>query len=361
MTCNAHKSTVTQLPRRRLFDCRSVKTALAALISAPIACSASAQTPAEFYQGKTVTLIIGSGEGGGYDLIGRVIAGGLQRHIPSAPKVIVSNMPGASSVRATQYLYNVAARDGTVIGLVQATVVLQKLIDQKAHYNPQEFNWLGRFAPVTLAGVAWHTAPADSIEKAKTQEVIMGAAGATGYAAIIPWAINAIVGTKFRVVLGYKSMASEIVAMERGEIQAIGSLSWDYFPSQRPEWIAKKIVRPLFIIGPERYSGLPDTPTIIELADNDLDRNVMRMFASTISIGYATFTPPGVPADRLAALRAAFAKLGDDAEVRASAGKLKLELSPRSGPDLDKTVSDIFSMPPAVIEKMRAVIKPPAK
>ncbi|MPY72370.1 MAG: hypothetical protein GEU92_20135 [Alphaproteobacteria bacterium] len=336
-------------------------TALSAAVTVSAAAPASADAVSDFYKGKTVTLIVGSGEGGSYDFMGRLIARHLQSHIPGKPNIIVNNMPGASSVRATGYVYNVALKDGSVMALVQPTVVLNKLIEPDAKYKPQELNWLGRVAPITLAGVVWHTAPADTVDEAKKHELIFGASGATGYAAIIPWAMNNIVGTKFRVVRGYKSMASEIVAMERGEIQGIGSLGWDYFPSRRPEWVENRTVRPLYVIGMERHDTLPNVPTVVELANTDLDRNVMQLFAGTISIGYAVMTPPGVPSERIDALQDALAKVAKDEAFLKDAQKRKLQIDPLTGSQVQKLVADVVEAPEAVVSKMREVIKPPKK
>lgn len=321
--------------------------------------SVSAEPVADFYKGRTVSLVIGSGEGASYDLVGRLVAQYLQHHIPGQPTIVPRNMPGASSVRATEYFYNVMPRDGTSLAFVQPTVVLNKLTDPKAKYQPQEFKWLGRLGQVVTVGVVWHTAPALTIEEAKKKEVVFGAAGANGYAATIPWALNRIVGTKFNVVRGYTSMSTEILAMERGEIQGIGSLVWDYFPVSKPDWVVQKFVRPLYTIGLERYHDLPDTPTIVELADNDLDRNVMKLFAGTLTIGYAVATTPAVPDDRLATLRRAFDQTMKDPGFIAAAKKTQTDLDPLPGPQVDKIVANIVSMPREVVDKMNAVIQPP--
>jgi tripartite-type tricarboxylate transporter receptor subunit TctC len=347
--------------RHRTVFKRGLSGLLCATAIFAVANEAAADSVSDFYRGKTLSLIVGSGEGGSYDLTGRMIARHLARYIPSQPNVIVNNMPGASSARAAGYLYSVAPRDGTAFGLVQPTVILNKLIEPNANYKPQEFDWLGRVAPIPLAGIVWHTTGVDNIEQAKEKELIFGASGATGYAAIIPWALNRLVGTKFRVVRGYQSMSSEILAMERGEIQGIGSLGWDYFPARRPEWIADKTIRPLYYIGLNRYSGLPNVPTIVELAKNDLDRNVMKLFAATISVGYAIMAPPNVPADRLAALQKALGQVVQDKDFIQEAQKQKVEIDPLSGPEVKKIVSDIFVMPQAATDKMLEVIKPPEK
>lgn len=333
--------------------------AAAALLLVPGA--AFAQSAESFYKGKTMALVIGSGEGASYDLVGRMVARALEKQIPGHPTIVPRNMPGASSIRATEYVYNAMPRDGTSLMFVQPTVVLNKAIDPKAKYEPREFKWLGRVGEVVTVGVVWHTAPALTVEEAKKKEIIFGAAGASGYAATVPWALNALIGTKFNVVRGYKSMATEIVAMERGEVQGIGSLVWDYFPASRPDWVKDKKVLPIYTISLSRYHSLPDVPTIVELAGSELDRNVMKMLAGTLTIGYAVATTPGVPDDRLAVLRKAFDAAVKDPALLGEAQKLQTEVSPLSGPEVDKIVVDLMGMPREVVEKLNAVIQPPSR
>jgi tripartite-type tricarboxylate transporter receptor subunit TctC len=323
------------------------------------AASASADTAEDFYKGKTISLIIGSGEGASYDLVGRLVGQYLQRYIPGHPTIVPRNMPGASSVRATEYFYNAMPRDGTSLAFVQPTVVLNKITDPKAKYEPHEFKWLGRVGEVVTVGVVWHTAPAHTVQEAMQKEVVFGAAGATGYAAQIPWALNRLVGTKFNVVRGYQSMATEILAMERGEVQGIGSLVWDYFPVSKPDWVEKKMVLPIYTISLERYRSLPDVPTIVELAKNDLDRNVMKLFAGTLTIGYAVAATPQIPDDRLAALRKAFDSAVKDPEFLAEAKRRDTTVDPLPGPELDRIVAELVAMPREVIDKMDAVVQPP--
>ncbi|MGE5537027.1 MAG: Bug family tripartite tricarboxylate transporter substrate binding protein [Gemmatimonas sp.] len=333
----------------------------AAAVLALGAADASADAVADFYKGKNINLVIGSGEGASYDLVGRLVGQFLQRHIPGNPTIVPRNMPGASSVRATEYFYNVMQRDGTSLAFVQPTVVLNKITDPNAKYEPHEFKWLGRVGEVVTVGVVWHTAPALTVEEAKSKEVVFGAAGASGYAAQIPWALNRLVGTKFNVVRGYESMATEILAMERGEVQGIGSLVWDYFPVSKPDWVANKTVRPIYTISLTRHRSLPDVPTIVELASNDLDRNVMKLFGGTLSIGYAVATTPGVPADRLAALRQAFEAVVKDPEFIAEAKKRETDVDPLPGAELDKIVAELVAMPREVVAKMNEVIQPPPR
>ena len=197
-----------------------------------IAGAASAETAAEFYKGKNVTLLIGSGEGGGYDRTGRLMASYLATYIPGKPVIVPRNMPGASSVRAATYFANVVKRDGTTLGLFQPTIVTNKLTTPEVEYAPDKFVWIGRFAAFTGFGVVWHTVPVKTIDDAKKREVIVAANSANGTGATVPWALNRLIGTKFDVVKGYKSSAATGLAMERGEAQGLGSTSYEYLASK---------------------------------------------------------------------------------------------------------------------------------
>ena len=224
------------------MSCRSVrigKLAFAsALLGALSSTAVSADPIADFYKGKTISLIISSAEGGGYDIAGRVVTEYLSRHIPGNPTVIARNMPGASGMRAADYMFNVAARDGTVISIPQPTMLLNKVVDPSARYEPQGFAWIGRLAALKTYGVAWHAAPVQSVERARTRELIMAAAQGQGSGSNVVMALNQLVGTKFVLVKGYKSVSESGLALERGEVQGVSSTSWEYLESKG--WIARQ-------------------------------------------------------------------------------------------------------------------------
>ena len=177
----------------------------------------------DFYRGKTVTFVIGSGEAGAYDLGGRLMARYLARYIPGHPTMVPQNMPGASSVRAASYIYSVAPRDGTALGTAQPTIVLNKLLDPAAAYEPNKYTWIGRLQPMTLVGVAWTGAANHTMADARERKLIVSASGASGTSAVVPWALNRLAGTHFQVVTGYQSLVPQLLAMERGEVEGVGS------------------------------------------------------------------------------------------------------------------------------------------
>ena len=317
----------------------------------------AADPVADFYAKKTVNLIIGSGEGGLYDTAGRVIAQHLKRFIPGSPTIVPQNMAGASSVRATEYLFNVAPRDGTALAFVQPTVVLNRVLDPQAKYDPRQFFWVGRLQPMVFVGIAWQGAPAQTIEQAKQKPLILAANAPTGAAAMVPWALNQLVGTKFTVIRGYESETANMLALQRGEVQGIGSMTLADLLEKH--WIEQKMASLLYTIAPARAPQVPDTPTIVELAKNDADRAVLRLLADPSAIGQTVMGPPGLPADRRAALRAAFAAMMKDKDFIADAHKRLLDVDLLSGPELEKLVAENFSVPPDLVQKLKDVTAPP--
>lgn len=319
---------------------------------------AAADPISDFYQGKSLTLVVGSGTGGGYDTAARLVADHLGRHVPGNPTFVVRNMPGASSVRAAEWLASAAPRGGVTVGLLQPTIVTNKLVDRKAKYEPDKFIWLGRLATAPLFGVVRSDAPVQTIADAKKREVILGANSATGTAATVPWALNRLIGTKFHVVRGYASAATVGLALERGEAQGVGSESWDYIVERKPDWLSEKKVRFLYFIGLKRFSKMPDVPAIVELATNDRDRAVLKLLGVAATLGRSFAVTPGTPNDRAAALRKAFAATMADPAFVADAKKRKIDVDFASGEEVQATVDDIVATPESVVARYNAVTQP---
>ena len=336
--------------------CRAVLAT--ALIAAAFCSTAEAQSVANFYTGRTITLVIGSGVGGSYDSAGRLIAQYLKRYIPGNPTVVPQNMPGASSVRAAEYIFNVAPHDGTTLGFVQPTIVLNKVLDPSAKYEPRRLTWIGRLQRMTFVGVSWHDAPARSVEEAKRNEIVMAGNAATGAGVTVPWALNALIGTKFKVIRGYESAAANLLALQRGEVQGIGSTGLADILG-RPEFLEKKLVNLLYVIDTVRSPKIADIPTVVEVGNSEEDRKILSLLGNPSSIGQTVMGPPDIPQDRAAALRQSFAEMLQDPEFIADAKKREIDVSHLSGPDLSHLVSENFSVPPDLVEKLRAITSPP--
>jgi tripartite-type tricarboxylate transporter receptor subunit TctC len=330
---------------------------VAAAIALLGAVPAKSDGVADFYRGKSISLIIGFGEGGGYDLSARLVAQYLPRFIPGNPSIVPRNMPGASSVRAVEYFHNVAPRDGTALGFFISTITLDKATDRSLKYEPERFTWIGRVDSAVTFGVVWHDAPVQSVDQAKRQKLILAAIGPAGTAATLPWALNRLIGTQFAVVTGYDSSATMGLAMERGETQGIGSTSWDYLLT-KPDWIAEKKIRIIYTLGLARDARAPDAPTILDLVESPRDKQVMTLLASTSTIGRALVAPPEVAADRAAALRQAFAAMVKDPAFLADAKKRQLGVDPLPGAAIQGIVAEVMAMPSDIVETMKAVTQP---
>ena len=334
----------------------------AALIAAAAFAAATSMACAEpiedFYRGRQIQLIIGVGEGGGYDLSARLAAMHLSKFIPGNPTIVPRNMPAAGSIAAAEYVYSLAPKDGTVLAMFQPTYITEKINDTRRKYEYEKFTYIGRVDSSVLVGLAWHDSPVQSVEDAKKTEVALAAVAAAGTSATMPWALNRILGTKYKVVMGYPSSAAMGLALERGEAQGIGSTSWDYLLTKR-EWLEEKKVRILYVIALQRFRDLPDIPTVMEIVDSPLDKNALKLISSTSSVGRALVAPPDNDKARTAALRAAFDKMAKDPEFLADAERRRLGSDTLDGQSLQDLVADVAAQPPEVIERMKELTAPP--
>jgi tripartite-type tricarboxylate transporter receptor subunit TctC len=321
------------------------------------ATGAGAQSAADFYRGKTITLVTGSSGNGSYDLVAEAVAQFLPQYMPGNPSAVIQSMPGASHVRATEYLNNIAPRDGTVLGFLQPYIVLNKILNPTTRYRPEELTWISRLLPLIQVGFVWHTVGVGSIDQAKQRSLSFGAEGATGPAATVPWALNRMIGTKFRIVRGYPGDAPEFLAIQRGELDGLGSAQWGFLVHQ-PGFIDQHWIVPLYVIGLQRLKDFPNVPTIVDLAPSKLDREIMRILATMPAIGTTVTAPPGVPQDRVGALREAIAKVAQDPGFRSAMGKLDMDVDPLSGPEVAKLVSQSMQATPEMVKELQNYTAP---
>ncbi len=333
---------------------------VAAIAVAACATPALSQDAAivDFYKGKTITWIVGTGEGGGYDLSSRLAGQYVSRFIPGNPTVVPRNMPGAGSIAAAEFVFANGPKDGTMLAMFQPTFILEKFTNPARRYKSEEFTYIARVDASDLVGLLWADAPAKSLEDAKKQEVILSANAAAGTSATIPWALNRMIGTKFKVVLGYNSSARMGLAMESGEAHGIGSTSWDYLQTKQ-DWFDGKKINILYSITMERMTALPGTPTVSELVSNDRDRNALKLMASTSTVGRAVVSPPGNDAARTKALRDAFEAMSRDPEYLADAKRRRLGHDFMRGDKLQALVADVAGQPQSVVDWMIEVTKKP--
>jgi len=317
---------------------------------------APAQSVAEFYGGKQITMIVGSTPGGGYDTQARLLSRHISRHIPGNPTVVVQNMPPAGSPPATNHLFNIAPRDGSTIALVQRGMLLIK------HWNPAQvrfdlgkFNFIGSINREVALSVARDDAPVKTADQLFTTELITGATSGID-PEITPRLLNALIGTKFKLVMGYPGVNEIVLAMERGEVQALADWSISSLKTARPTWLAEKKINVLMQIALEKDKEFAHVPFALDFVKNDADRAVMQLYLTQKTIARPVIAPPGVPADRVEALRSAFAALAADQQFLADAAKAKLDVAPVPGPEVDKVIAMITSASEETAQRLQKAI-----
>ena len=321
---------------------------------------AKADVVAEFYQGRTVTVVVGSNAAGGYDTFARAVARYMGKHIPGSPTLIVRNMPGAGGMTAANFLYNNADKDGSVIGLVQNNTPFEPLFGTKeARYDPVRFNWLGSPSVETAMVLLWHAAPVNSVAELKAREVAVGVSGANSTPAFFTRLLNATLGTRMKPINGYPGQNDVLLAMERREIDGHPSAFFSSVRSTRPTWLRDKTAKAIVQYGAEKLAELPDVPFAPDLVGHDGDRLVMQAAFAPLALGRPLLMPPGVAAERVAALRAAFAATMADPDFLAEGERVGLGLNaPRSGEQIQEVVERAYQSPPRVIDRLRQLNAP---
>lgn len=337
---------------------RVFATVTALLSLASFSAAARAQSVEEFYKGKTIDLIISYSAGGGYDAYGRLVARFMGDHIPGKPRIVPRNMPGGGGRVATNYVFNVAPKDGTALALIDQSLPLEQAMgDKTIQFDATKFNWIGNPAAENNTTVTWHTSPVKTIEDAKKQEIPIGATG-NNTSAQFPRAMNALVGTKFKLVFGYPGGNDVNLAMERGEVAGRGSNSWGSWKGTKPDWIRDKKINILVQIGLTKTDDLPDVPLLMDLAANPEDKAVLRLLSAPTTIGRPILAPPGVPAERVKALREAFDMTMKDPAFLEEAKRQNLDIQPVPGEELQRIVAEIVGAPKPIVDRLVAIIGP---
>lgn len=331
---------------------------LACVLSVAAAASALAETPdaGAFYKGKTVTLITSTGVGGTYDVVARLVARVMPRYLPGHPTIIVQNMPGGGNVLATNYMYNIAPKDGTAIATIHSAMPLHQVLDPRdVRYDAGRFAWLGSTGPQNEVILVWRTAGIKTLEDAREREIILGGTGVASGIVIIPAVMNRLLGTKFKIVTGYRTSEDVNLGMERGEVQA-RAFGIDSITSQHPDWIAEHKVTFLAQAGARRDKRMPDVPLLTELAKTDEQRQMFALVSSAPALGQPYVAPPGVPPERLVLLRQAFAATLKDASFLAEAEKIRFNVEPMSAEDVSRIVHDTTHAPADIVAKTKAAV-----
>ena len=320
-----------------------------------LASAAAAQSSvAEFYKGKTLTVISTGSVGSIYDLGSRLLVKHMATHLPGNPETVAQVMTGGGHVVGTNHLFNVAPKDGTTIGAIgEATPLLQVLEPEKVKYDIRRFHWLGNPVLNTLTVVSWHTSGITDIQQVKEKELIIGTGGPASPSTLYPRILNSVAGMKFKIVSSYPGAEIDL-AMERGEVNGRGGALWSWWQTSKPHWLAEKKINILLQVGLRRHPDLPNVPLLTELATTPAEKQIYALFSSTVLVGRPLIAPPGVPADRVAALRAAFDATMKDKTYLAEAAKMNLEVDPVSGVELQQAMEELAATPPEVIELAKA-------
>ncbi len=334
-----------------------VAIVISALLAGWPGAALSQRSVEDFYRGKKLDLIIGYSPGGTYDLYARLVARHLGNYIPGRPLIVPRNMPGAGSRTAATWVYNLAPRDGTVLATADQSLSLQQAVgDKRINFDTTKFIYIGNPNVENNTTATWHTSGVKTIEDAKRREVTMGATGGST-SSQYPRAMNALLGTKFRIILGYPGGNDINLAMERGEVDGRGSNSWASWKATRADWIAEKKINILVQIGLAKAPDLPDVPLLMDLAKNEDDRALLRLLSASTAIGRPIFTTPDVPAERVEALRKAFDAMVRDPAFLEQAKKEHFDIDPTSGEAMQKIVAEIVATPKAQSERLQKIIE----
>ncbi len=336
-----------------------IATTLIGLALAAAASSAHAQdTVADFYRGKTVTLQVGSEPGGGYDVVGRTVARFMGKYIPGAPNLIVQNVPGGGSLRLANQMYNVAPRDGTLFGLASNGMPTTPLLSpEAAHFDPTRFIFIGSTSREIEVMVVWHEAPVKTLDDIFTKEMIVGTSAPGSATRDFPIVLNAVLGTKFKIVGGYVGAGAIKIAMQRGEVHSNVALAWGSAKTSYGDLLRAKQINVVAKYSPTTDPELASVP-MMPPAKTEADRQILQILYSREAYGRPFFTPPGVPADRAAALRKAFMDTMNDPEFRQEAKLRTVEVEPIAGEELAALTRQLVTIPADVVARARKLLGP---
>ncbi len=336
---------------------------IAVAILCSVALPASAQQ--SYFPGNQITLLIGTTPGGGYDAYARALARHLGGHLPGSPSVVPKNMPGAGGLALANHLYNRAPKDGTEIATVQNGLPFEKLFfmlspdGRNALFDSTKFGWIGSMTQTAFVTVTWATSPTKTLQDATRRETILGASTSSADSYVLAMLSNNLLGTKFKVVLGYDGATAVDLAVENGEVEGEAGKDWTTLTSTRPQWIRDKKINILLQMGMKPHPDIKGAPMAIDLARNADDKRVMEVVFAKFGMSRPFMAPPDLPAERLATLRAGFGATLKDPSFLAEAQKLGMEINPVSGADVEALVTRMMNTPAALAERAREVLKPP--
>lgn len=329
----------------------------AGMAASLVASDARAQTPEEFYKGRTVELYIGYSVGGGYDAYARLLARHMGEHIPGNPTIVPKNMPGAGSLKLTNWLYEAAPRDGTVFATVARAAPFDPLFgNEQAQFDAKEFTYIGSANNEVSVCAAMDGSGIRTLEDLKRKELIVGGTGATADTVQFPKIVNAVLGTKMTIIDGYPGGNDVVLAMERGEVTGRCGWSWSSVKSQKMDWVNDGTVHILLQMSTEKHPDLPDVPLIMDLAPSEDDKKLLRLAFARQALGRPYIAPPGIPKDRVEALRTAFDATMQDPEFLKEAEQADLEITPLSGAKVEQLVREAYETPQPIVDRISEIL-----
>jgi tripartite-type tricarboxylate transporter receptor subunit TctC len=341
---------------RGLCQGRTALTAIA-VVAMSMPTGARSAGVEEFYKGRTVSLIIGYSAGSGYDIYARLLARFIGKYVPGHPTVIAQNMPGAGSLKAAMYVHGVAPKDGSVIATIGRSAPIEPLLGD-AQFDGRSFTWLGSIASNSSLCTTWHTTAIRTWQDAMTKPFALAGEGSGSDPDNFARILKNVFGAKVKLVAGYPGGTEMNLAIERGEVDGRCGWSWDSIKSTRPDWLRDRKINLLAVFSLQRAADIPpDVPLVGDLASSDEQRQILRVHLAGQALGRPFFTSPGVPADRKAALRAAFDATMKDPDFVAEITKAKLEVNPASGAEIDRLLAEVYATPKDVIEKAKQAVR----
>lgn len=328
---------------------------LAAVLAASCFGAVAARAQDADFAHKTITIYIGNTAGGTYDLMGRLVTRHLGRFLLGNPTVVPENMPGAGTLRAANYIFNIAPRDGTALGIVTETIAVEQALHNPAvQFDARKLLWIGRLAASNAVHIMWHTSKVQSIADARRFEATVAGTGAGNVAETVPTLLNAVIGTRFKIIKGYPAANEAMLAMERGEVEG-AAVNWTTVKTAKAQWLADKKIKVILQDVAERGPELPDVPALGELGDSLEAKQLLGLYANTGAIGRSFFAPPGLPPAIVKALREGFAAMTKDPAFIADANQVNAELDIGSGEAVQSAVERTLNVPEPVLQRAREI------
>lgn len=345
---------------------KRTSSSLAALAAGVLVLSAQGAAAEVSYKGKTVTLFITSGTGGSVDLLSRLGARHLADHLPGNPTVVAKNKGGAGGIVGANYIYDQAPKDGTELGSSLNSIPFAPLFygqkKSRASFDPNKFNWIASPVKFVAVSIAWHTSPVKKWQDLRTHEMIVGSSGRGSSGTIDGQILNALMGFKYKIIIGYPSGSDTDLAMIRGEIEGRVTTAWAGITSRYPQWLKDKSVTLLYQMGLEKYPGVPsEVPLLIDAVENPKNKAALKLKMAAYDVGYPIYAPPGTPADVVAVLRKSYMATFNDPKLRAEAKKARVDIAPIPGEKVAAIIADSYAAPAEVQQLLRDAINAPQK